>query len=140
REEAVREAVLRRREAKLKARRRAWQDEERIRIAAGRRPRREPTWKRPHLTVDERSEAARGTRAYGLIDYFYRLRIKANYEDARMFTDGPEDQVSSRRVHGDLRRIVASVLLATELHVRQRVGDELFSEWVGDWIKSRTPA
>lgn len=139
REDAVLEALRGKREDKRRALRRAWRDYEQKRVAVGRKPRKEPQFALPQLTAAEKEEVTRSTRAHGLIDYLYRLRIKTNYEDARMFIDGPADSVSSGHVHADLRRLVECVLLATELHVRERVGAALFGEWVRDWVESKTP-
>jgi len=139
REDALHETMRSKREQKRSAMRKAWREEEATRVAAGKRPRHEPQFPLPHLTVAEKEQVQRNTRAYGLIDYLYRLRIKTNYEDARMFLDGPVDSVSSGQVHRDLRRLVEGALLATELHVRERVGATSFGEWVRDWVDTKTP-
>lgn len=139
REDAVSEAMQRAREQKKGALRKAWRAEEERRVADGKAARREPTYPLPHLTATEKEAVTRSTRAYGLIDYLYRLRIKTNYEDARMFIDGPDDSSTSTQVHVDLRRVVECVLLVTELCIRERVGARAFGEWVRDWADTKTP-
>jgi len=61
-------------------------------------------------------------RSYTILDYLYRLRIKANYQDAGMFIDGPEDESASRRVHRDLVTIASCTLLVHECHIGGIVG------------------
>jgi hypothetical protein len=129
RDDAVTEAYGKRREEKGRDRRRAWRDAENVRIAEGRRPRREPRVTRPALdTVEKRRVAAR-VRAHTLIDYLYRLRIKTNYQDSAMFTDGPEDAESSRDVRDCLRWLASSTIFINELAIGRIVG--------GAWLRKR---
>lgn len=139
REDALRDALRKRRDDKQRAARKAWREDEAQRRAAGRRARREPKFPLPHLSAAEKDAVFRQLRSYSVMDYLYRLRIRANYEDARMFTEGPDDDVTSRQVHLDLRRVVDTALFATELHVRARVGQSVFATWVTDWIGTKMP-
>jgi hypothetical protein len=139
RDEAVREALRRRRVEKLATKRRAWREGEQRRVSMGRVARQEPTFPLPQLVAMEKGDTAARVRRHGLLDYLYRLRIKTNYEDSRMFTEGPADAVSSKHVHADLRHVVETVLLATEIHVQARVGRAAFGDWVRDWVESKTP-
>jgi len=75
-------------------------------------------------------------REYSMLDYLYRLRIKANYEDAGMFTDGPDDDEVSKSVHADLVNIAAAAMLVHELHIRQLVGATVMKRWLEEWVKA----
>ncbi len=80
------------------------------------------------------------TCRFGLIHYLYRLRIKTNYVNSAMFTDGPDDESSFALVQRDLRYIAASTLLVNELHVAQLVGAAKVRKWADDWLASNAPA
>lgn len=134
------EAVARAR-AKLQSQdRKTWREAERIRVAAGKPPRAEPRFALPRLTPTDRTSVANGTRPSGLIDYLYRLRIKTNYEDSSMFTDGPDDDLISSQVHRDLTYLAASTLLVHELHVGRLVGKGTLLGWVDAWLGAHLPA
>ena len=134
REDAVRDRLRRARQRKESVNRKAWDDEERARLGAGRRPRKEPNWSLPRLNADEKSQVHRKVRAYTILDYLYRLRIKTNYQDAAMFIEGPEDEITSRRVHEDLVAIAGCTLLAHELEIARIVGRDQMLRWADDWL------
>jgi hypothetical protein len=140
RDDAVAEAVERLREKKRAERRKAWLTEETTRIDKGRKPRKEPTWPKPHLTAAERQGADARVPPHSLIHYLYRLRIKTNYVDSAMFTDGPPDEASSAVVHRDLRYIAAATLLVYELHIGPLVGISRLRRYADDWLASNAPA
>ncbi len=71
-----------------------------------------------------------------LLDYLYRLRIKANYEDATVFIEGPEDEMSSVRVAQDLELVTAATLLAHELRIGRLVGRDTVLPIVDGWLKT----
>jgi hypothetical protein len=88
RDDSVDEALDRLRDRLRSDRRKQWQAEEAARRAADKKARAEPKWTRPRLSDAERKAAAGKVPANGLIHYLYRLRIKTNYVDSAMFTDG----------------------------------------------------
>jgi hypothetical protein len=78
-------------------------------------------------------------RPYTLLDYLFRLRIKANYEDARMFTEGPEQEHDSAAVAGDLVALTSATLLAHELRVSKLIGPEVLIAAADAWLERNTP-
>lgn len=74
-----------------------------------------------------------------VIDYFYRLRIKTNYVDSSMFTDGPENDQQSIQVRDDLNIIAGGNLLLAELTVRNIVSHDVFFKWINDWVRTNAP-
>lgn len=140
REDEIPDALRRRRESKRKDARRRWEQEEGERIAAGRRARKVPAFRLPQLLAIEKAEVRNRVRPYTAMDYLYRLRIKSNYEDSTMFTDGPPDESASKAVHRDLVRLAASVLLMHELHVRNLIGLGPMTKLVDGWIAGTMPA
>jgi hypothetical protein len=138
RDEAVSEAFQRKRDQKTRQRRRDWEMEEQARLAASKRPRKIPVFGRANLTVAERQVAANGVRPQGFLDYLYRLRMRAQYEDATMFTDGPESPSDSALVYASLRRITASTLLLHELWIRQIVGEPRLRSLTDEWLATST--
>lgn len=133
------ESVARAR-AKLQSQnRKSWRDTERVRMAAGKPSRAEPPFALPRLTPTDRTSITNSMRPSGLIDYLYRLRIKTNYEDSSMFTDGPDDDVVSSQVHRDLTYLAASTLLVHELHVGRLVGKGTLLGWVDAWLAAHLP-
>ena len=67
------------RERKKQALRRSWDEEENARIIQDRKPRKRPAFRLPQLTPGEKQRIDESTRAFTLIDYVYRLRVKTNY-------------------------------------------------------------
>lgn len=139
RREGMSEARKRLRERKLQQRKRDWRAEEDARIRDGRRPRKEPDFPLPHLTAEERAAVDRDMRPFTIIDYLYRLRLKTNYEDSNMFTDGPENENESRYVRTALCCIAGGTLLLYELVIRALVGSRAFDAWVEAWILRNVP-
>jgi hypothetical protein len=139
REEAVGESFARARDRKAKERRRSWELEERERVAKGLAPRRTPAARRPNLLAAERKQLSAAVRPHTILDYLYRLRVKANYEDASVFTVGPDSEYASRTVHTDLKNIVSAGLLLHELHIRELIGGSRFRSLVTAWLGSTMP-
>ena len=110
-----------------------------MRLAAGRTSRKEPSWPKPQLSPAERGGVDAKVPPYSLIHYLYRLRIKTNYVDSAMFTDGPPDEVSSALVHRDLRYLATSTMLLHELHIGCLVGVSLLRGWCDTWLASNAP-
>lgn len=139
REAWIEEAIRKERRARQSANRKQWQAAEQARVQAGKLPRSEPTISLPRLTPAEKAAVANGVRCSGLIDYFYRLRIKTHYEDSSMFTDGPRDDQISSKVHQDLTYLAAATLLLHELHVGKLVGKATLLGWVDQWLTAHLP-
>lgn len=127
-----------RRDEKKAAVRKDWLAAERKRLELGRKPRRQPGFPRPRLTADEKRRIDRNLPATTLMDYLWRLRRRSNYEDATMFTEGPEDSDESRDVHANLRLLTSSTLLVNELLVRRLVGADAFDRIVERWLQNST--
>jgi hypothetical protein len=135
REELLRERMTPERERRQTANRKNWHQEEERRLSRGQRPRKKPRLPLPRLSASDKYRLDSGLRPTTIVDYLYRLRIRSNYEDPTMFTDGPEDPSDSRRVHRDLCNITGATLLAHELHVGKLIGrshmESLLDEWLG---------
>jgi hypothetical protein len=140
RDRAVPDATRTRRESKRKEAKREWDREEADRLTAGRRARTPPSFPLPRLSVDEREDVLNRLRPYTPMDYLYRLRIKSNYEDSTMFTDGPTDDDASQTVHRDLVRLASSILFLHELHVLRLIGRGAMTRLADEWIKGSMPA
>jgi hypothetical protein len=134
REESVSERKRANREKKRRERRREWLMEEQERIQRGRRPRKEPAWPLPRLTAEEHHRIERSVRVHTLMDYLYRLRVKANYLDSTVFLEGPEDEEISRRLLQDLKDLAADTLFLHELKVMALLGRPSFLKFAGRWL------
>lgn len=135
REDFVVEEKKKERQKKLKARRKAWQEVEAARLAKGSKPRKDPTFPLPRLTPTEHTTVESRARAFGVLDYLFRLRIKAQYEDSTLFSEGPEDAGESHLVYQHLARAVRCTLLLHELFIERIVGRQVFERLVDGWIK-----
>jgi hypothetical protein len=138
RDDAVVDSKKRERQAKLRAKRREWQDEEYARLAKGRKPRKPKDFALPRLTPAEHAAVAAKVRSYGLLDYLYRLRIKAQYEESTVFSEGPETPAESQLVYLHLERIVRSTLLLHELFIERVVGRAVMERIVDDWNSTQS--
>jgi hypothetical protein len=125
------------REQKRRERRKDWEREEAERIARGRQPRIQPTFRLPRLTREEHHRLEETTRTYTLMDYLYRLRVKSNYLDSTMFTDGPSNVEESYGLLQDLKDLAGNVLFIHELHVREAIGVDRFVDLASNWISER---
>jgi len=56
------------------------------------------------------------------MDYLYRLRIKANYEDAAMYSDGPDNDAAAGAFLADLEALTSANLLVHEIRLARVVG------------------
>lgn len=137
--EAVKDATSAKRDQGRNARQRAWQQEEDRRIAAGQRARRQPSFARPQLTLDEKEAVDRGIRTYTLLDYLWRLRVNANYDDAAVFVDGPSNDVDSYFLHKRVAFIASGMALLAELRIEALVGRRVFRGWADDFIGQNIP-
>ena len=135
----IADKYLDQREAKKKHSKKAWQLREANRLNKGKKPRKVHFFRLPNLTGDEKNRISAQLRPFTIIDYLYRLRLKTNYEDSNMFSDGPEDNLSSTNVRAALCEITSGTLFLHELGIRNLVGRETFIRWVDDWSKQHLP-
>jgi hypothetical protein len=139
REERGNERVKEERVKKRSRRKQAWEKEQRQRESEGRKRLKEPEFGQPHLTASEKARVDERLRPFSVMDYLYRLRIKTNYKDAAMFTEGPEDEDASIRVHLALSFLTGCTLLVHELRIQRLVGEKLVLQWVDDWLGKSGP-
>lgn len=138
REKVLPEAIRKRREDKRRAEKKSWEAEEQTRRAEGRRARSKCKFPHPRLSAVEKDDVKRSLRAYSMMDYLYRLRIKANYEDADMFTEGPTDAKQSAVFYRQLCALASATLFLTELAVMPLWGRAKFLAYREGWMKSRS--
>ncbi|MFE4423736.1 hypothetical protein [Streptomyces sp. NPDC056817] len=65
----------------------------------------------------EREAATGAIRPATMADYLYWLRVKANYEDVTVFSDGPPSDREATEVGADLVALASATLLVHELRV-----------------------
>jgi hypothetical protein len=123
-------------ERKQGERRKAWKDEERQRLIEKLKPRVEPPWwnSKRRLTAADKAEVIANARPTTVMDYLWRLRIKANYEDQGMFSDGPETDSVAAKFAAHLVALTAASLLVHELRLRHLLGKEILLSAVDDWL------
>ncbi len=139
RDDLVSKALHDRRKNKRASKRRGWRDQELIRTGQSRRARKEPKFALPNLTRTEKQEVNARTRPATIIDYLYRVRIKTNYEDSAMFTDGPEDNQVSNEIRNHLCLLSGTTLFLHEVHIAALVGKDRFLDWTSEWISQKLP-
>ena len=120
------ETMQKARDQKKRDRIRAWKDEEAKRLANSESPRKVPATPLPRLTPVEKQSAQRGVRPFTLLDYLFRLRIKANYIDVDVFSQGPETDHAAEAFALGMQDLVTTTLLVHEL----RLGKLLGPTWV----------
>jgi len=140
RDEKLKEAIRNKRFAKQRERSHDWDLQEAVRLADGKRARSNHPESLPLLTATEKIDVNRSVRTFTVLDYLYRLRIRANYEDVSLFTEGPSDDIASIQLNRHLRYIAASTSLVTELRIRELVGNTRFMSWADAFISHNVPA
>ncbi|WP_066898650.1 hypothetical protein [Mycolicibacterium houstonense] len=98
-----------------------------------------PNYKTAQLTPAEKAACEQNVRAYGWLDYLYRLRIKANYEEARMFTEGPDDEHTSAIVARNMIRMATATMIAHEVRIAQIIGKAGLLDMANDWVQTNNP-
>lgn len=136
REDTLKEKIKQERRRGQTDHRKQWQDEEKQRLARGFRPRKEPKFPLPQLPAADKSRIDNRLRPTTLIDYLYRLRMRSNYEDATMFTEGPDTAHESRAVHRNLCTVTSTTLLVHELYIGRLIGSRRLGGLVDEWLKS----
>lgn len=139
REEAVKRARETKRDEGQRDRKRAWQQDEAARLAQGKRPRAPKVFPRPQLSPNERQACDQGVRTYTVLDYLYRLRVGANYDDAGIFVDGPDNDYDSYLLHKRVNFLASGLALLSELRIRELVGPTQFYRWADDFIANSIP-
>ncbi len=94
----------------------------------------------PRLTLDEKLSINENAPPTTIIDYFWRLRIKTNYKDSAMFTDGCIDNNLALQVRNDLSILASSTLLLAELTISNILGSITFDKWINDWAHTNVPS
>lgn len=140
RNERVEEAIKRQREQKRRDKIKAWKADEAVRISAGRKPRKQPSVALPRLTTPEKTAVDRGMRPFTLLDYLFRLRIKANYLDDDMFSQGPDSDTAAQRFASGMIDIVTTTLLVHELRLGKVLGPSWVLNEVDAWLNSHSGA
>jgi hypothetical protein len=137
RADAVEARIQEERETKKRSRRKTWIEK---RTAAGKSLKPEPRFALPILTAAEKRRINASTRSYSMLDYLFRLRMRTNYVDSTMFTDGPDNSLESAAVRVSLLKIVSTSLFATELVLRTATdGLTLLQAWSKEWILRNVP-
>ncbi|MFF9119009.1 hypothetical protein ACF09Y_26025 [Streptomyces massasporeus] len=116
----VDDRLANKRREKLAAKKKQWRVDQEVRMASGRKPAVEP--KTVRLTVAEREAATSAVRPATMADYLYRLRVKANYEDVTVFSDGPSSDHEATEVGADLVALASATLLVHELRIAAIIG------------------
>ena len=140
RDDKVKDSLRNKRVEKQRRRDREWDEEEARRLQAGRRARRNRPTSVPQLTRAEKTSVDQRVRDHSMLDYLYRLRVSANYEDSALFTEGPTEDFDSAVLNRHLRYLAASTSLVTELRVRKLVGKRRMLKWADDFIAHNIPA
>ena len=138
RDDTVSDALNRAREKKRKERAKAWNAEEAVRLAHGKRPRKVPDARLPLLTTAEKAAARAGVRPFTILDYLYRLRIKANYIDDDLFSQGPEDDSDAVSFAVAMQDIVATTLLVHELRLAKLLGPAWILDEAEAWLAANS--
>jgi hypothetical protein len=139
RADAVEKQLTEARAKKIRQKRKDWQTAENARLAKGKPPRTMPVWKTAQLSPAEKDACEQSVRAYGWLDYLYRLRIKANYEEARMFTEGPDDEHTSALVARNMIRIATATMIAHEVRVAQIISKAALLDIANAWASTNSP-
>lgn len=139
RDAKLEEALKAARTRKQSEKRKLLQKQEEGRIQLGKKPRKMPRVRLPQLTLEEKMLVNSKVSPITLIDYLFRLRIKTNYVDSSVFTDGPRDDEAPIRVRDDLGTIAGGSLLLAELMIIRAVTYDVFLSWINDWIRTNVP-
>ena len=110
------------------------------RQAAGRAPVVRNWDQRTNLTAAERDKAVRSVGTVTYLDYQYRLRIRSNYEDSTMFTDGPENDTQSTLVRSSISYLTSAGLLVSEMLIKDLVGATWLKNEMESWANANIPS
>jgi hypothetical protein len=93
------------------------------------------TAKRANLNAEERATIMDRMPPCGLMDYLWRLRVRANYSDASVFTSGPELPNDAKVFQRHLRLIVSTTMLVHEIHIARLVGVRDLAALMDGWLQ-----
>lgn len=137
---AIADRLRRTREGKQKARREAWTAAEEGRRQKGQKAKQMPSFPLPLLDPAEKAAVNARVRSYSLLDYLFRLRLGANYDEAAVFYEGPEDEWDSASVRQSLMFMASSLMLIHEIRIAPLVGRATLIKWATDFVGGSLPA
>lgn len=137
RQETVEDRFSGRRQEKVKKRLAEWEVQNAIRLAQGRDSKAKP--RSSQLSQQERLDLSSKVRAHTLMDYLWRLRVNANYEDIIVFIEGPDTEAEALQLRRDLISITSSTLFVHELLIKEMVGRRTFLRIAEQWVSANTP-
>jgi hypothetical protein len=140
RDQAVKKSMDSKRDEGRRERKREWEAQEAQRLLDGKKARAAKTFARPQLTSIERQACDKDIRTYTILDYLYRLRVGANYDDAGVIVDGPETEADSYLLHKRLNYLTAGLALISEMRIRDLVGATQFRKWSDDFVTNNIPS
>lgn len=141
RDEAITEALTEARNQKWRERKKELDQRNAKRESRGKEPHPIHGLPKPKLSADERAVCAKKVRAHTLLDYLYRLRVRTNYTDTSMFTDGPRFSGESSEVRACIGSIVAATNYASELAIAAcPMGPELLAGCCEGWVRKTSSA
>lgn len=129
RDDAVQRSVNAKRDEGQRARRRSSEEADALRVAAGKDPRTVASFPRPRLTAAEKAACDKRVRTFTLLDYLWRLRVSSNYDDAAVFTEGPDNDIDSYVVHRRMSYLASGTALLTEMRISNLVGATRLRKW-----------
>ncbi|PKN81276.1 MAG: hypothetical protein CVU47_07440 [Chloroflexi bacterium HGW-Chloroflexi-9] len=135
RADSLNDALKAVRTKKARDRQKAWNDTNAARVERQKKPLRRPPAAAATLNSEEKAIIDRSVRPAGLLDYLYRLRIRSNYEDSAMWSEGPASAEESLGVHWNLATITSATLLVHEVLLRRIVGASTFDGLTNEWLQ-----
>ena len=136
REDALKAGIKNARKERQSDVRKAWAKVEAVRLSQGKKARAEPKHPLPQLSPTDKQAIDEKLRPASIMDYLYRLRIRSQYVDTAMFTEGPETYVESGSVHMALCHITSATLLVHELMIGKLIGTQSLTAALNEWEKS----
>lgn len=132
RNKLVEEAERAKRDRKVADRLKAWENKSAELAAKGKPlPKKPPTGTK--LSAAESASVDKKIGTTGVMHYFWRLRVKANYIDPETFTDGPTDEFVSKDYIENLRYFLAATCLVHEIRIGHLVGIPALQGWMASW-------
>lgn len=125
------------RERKRAQRRKDFKAKQEERNSAGKRQLQQPKWwdSTPQLTKQEKADLDSRLRPTTVLDHLFRLRIRANYEDALMFSQGPESEWDAQLWAANLVALTSASLLVHELRLAHLLGVPFMRNAADSWLR-----
>lgn len=140
RKECIPEAIRAKRQEKQRALKRNWEREEQNRLSNGKKPRVRPRFRLPLLLDDEKAACQDSVRCHTLMDFLWRLRTRANYQDGLILLEGPTDDRVSASLNADMRHLAFATMLLFEMHIAKVVGGKAMAELINSWLTRNSVA